>query len=128
LRISLLQITIIVIVVALLSILLMLIYRTSFGRQVRAVAGNPRAAMLLGINPVFVFTAIFFLSGALAGAAGVIVGINFNSVHFMMGESFLLKAFVICILGGLGSISGALVAGLILGVLESLSIAYLPAG
>lgn len=128
LRISLLQITIIGIVVVLLAALLFLIYRSSFGRQIRAMAGNPRATVLLGVNPALVFTTIFFLSGALAGAAGVIVGLNFNSVHFMMGESFLLKAFVICILGGLGSISGALVAGLILGVLESLSIAYLPAG
>lgn len=128
LRISLLQIAIIAIVAVLLAVLLYALYRTSFGRQVRAVAGNPRTAALLGVNPALIFTTVFFVSGALAGAAGVIVGLNFNSVHFLMGEGFMLKAFVICILGGLGSISGALIAGLILGVLESLSIAYMPAG
>jgi branched-chain amino acid transport system permease protein len=128
LRISLLQISIICIVAALVALLMFYLYRSSFGRQVRAVAGNSRAAVLLGVSPTLIFMQTFFLSGALAGAAGVLVGLSFNSIHFLMGETFLLKAFVICILGGLGSIPGALVAGLVLGVLETLSMAYMPAG
>lgn len=127
-RISLLQATIIGIVVLLLGALLIAIYLTSFGRQVRAVAENPRAASLLGVSPALIYTQVFLIAGGLAGAAGVMVGLNFNSVHFLMGETFLLKAFVICILGGLGSVGGAMVAGLVLGILETLSIAYLPPG
>ena len=70
----------------------------------------------------------FFLSGMLAGAAGILVGLTFNSIHFMMGEPYLLRAFTVLILGGLGSLSGALVASLVLGVVQSLSGAYLPPG
>ena len=81
----------------------------------------------MGVNPNAIFYQTFFLSGALAGAAGVMVGLAFNSVQFLMGEPFLLKAFVAIILGGLGSVPGALVGGLVLGLLQSLSGAYLPA-
>jgi branched-chain amino acid transport system permease protein len=62
----------------------------------------------------------------LAGAAGVMVGLAFNAVQFLMGEPFLLKAFVAIIIGGLGSVPGALIGGLVLGLLQSLSAAYLP--
>jgi branched-chain amino acid transport system permease protein len=68
------------------------------------------------------------MSGALAAAAGVMVGLAFNNIHFMMGEPYLLRGFVVIILGGLGSISGALVAGLLLGMIQTLSVAYLPSG
>jgi branched-chain amino acid transport system permease protein len=102
--------------------------KTAPGRQVRAVAGNERAAVLSGVNPNFVFFQTFFMSGALAAAAGVMVGLAFNNIHFMMGEPYLLRGFVVIILGGLGSISGALVAGLLLGMIQTLSVAYLPSG
>jgi len=102
--------------------------KTAAGRQVRAVAGNERAAILSGVNPNFVFFQTFFMSGALAAAAGVMVGLAFNNIHFMMGEPFLLRGFVVIILGGLGSIPGALVAGLLLGMIQTLSVAYLPSG
>lgn len=98
------------------------------GRQIRAVAGNERAAKLSGVNPNFVFFQTFFMSGALAAAAGVLVGLAFNNIHFMMGEPFLLRGFVVIILGGLGSIPGALVAGLLLGMIQTLTVAYLPSG
>jgi len=104
------------------------LYRTSFGRQVRAVSSNERAAMLLGIEPRNVYMQTFFLSGVLAGASGILIGLTFNSIHFMMGEPYLLRAFAVLILGGLGSLVGAVVASLILGVAQSLSGAYLPAG
>lgn len=102
--------------------------KTAPGRQVRATAGNERAAILSGVNPNFVFFQTFFMSGALAAAAGVMVGLAFNNIHFMMGEPFLLRGFVVIILGGLGSIPGALVAGLLLGMIQTLSVAYLPSG
>lgn len=128
LRVSLLQVVIAGSVAVLLALLSWLIFHTSLGRQVRAVAGNPRAAVLLGVNPDAIYLRTFFLSGAMAGLAGVLVGLSFNSVHFMMGEPYLLRAFVVVILGGLGSISGAVVAGMGLGVLQTLATAYLPSG
>jgi len=125
LRVTMLQLLgVAVLMVALLAYYL---YRTPQGRQIRAVAGNYRAAQLLGVNPNAIFYQTFFLSGALAGAAGVMVGLAFNAVQFLMGEPFLLKAFVAIILGGLGSVPGALIGGLVLGLLQSLSGAYLPA-
>ena len=127
-RVSLLQLIIAGSVAALLAGLSWLIFATSLGRQIRAVAGNPRAAVLLGVDPDGVYRLTFFLSGAMAGLAGVLVGLSFNSVHFMMGEPYLLRAFVVVILGGLGSIAGAVVAGLGLGVLQTLATAYLPSG
>lgn len=102
------------------------LYRTQWGRQIRAVGGNQRTASLLGINPNIVFFQTFFISGALAGAAGVLIGLAFNSIHFLMGEPYLLRALVAIVLGGLGSIPGALIGGVALGVLQTLGAAYLP--
>ncbi len=127
-RITLLQLSIIVLVAVLIAGLLFLLYRTSFGRQVRAVAVAENTSKLLGVNTGRVHFSVFFLSGALAGIAGVLIGIVFNSVHFMMGEPFLLRAFVVIILGGLGSIPGALVAGILIGVMQTLTVAYFSAG
>jgi branched-chain amino acid transport system permease protein len=126
LRVTMLQLLMLGVAVLMVVLLAYYLYRTPQGRQIRAVAGNYRAAQLLGVNPNAIFYQTFFLSGALAGAAGVMVGLAFNSIQFMMGEPFLLKAFVAIILGGLGSVPGALVGGLVLGLLQSLSGAYLP--
>ena len=126
LRVTILQLLMLGVAVLMVLLLAFYLYRTPQGRQIRAVAGNYRAAQLLGVNPNAIFYQTFFLSGALAGAAGVMVGLAFNSIQFMMGEPFLLKAFVAIILGGLGSVPGALVGGLVLGLLQSLSGAYLP--
>jgi branched-chain amino acid transport system permease protein len=127
LRVTILQLLMLGVAVVMVALLAYYLYRTPQGRQIRAVAGNYRAAQLLGVNPNSIFYQTFFLSGALAGAAGVMVGLAFNAVQFLMGEPFLLKAFVAIILGGLGSVPGALVGGLVLGLLQSLSGAYLPA-
>ncbi|NGN44577.1 branched-chain amino acid ABC transporter permease [Mesorhizobium sp. CGMCC 1.15528] len=128
LRIQLLQLVIIAIVVLMVVGLLYYLYRTSFGRQIRAVAVSEHTSKLLGINPTAINFQVFFISGALAGIAGVLIGIVFNSVHFMMGEPLLLRAFVVIILGGLGSIPGALIAGLLIGIIQTLTVAYLSAG
>ena len=128
LRVSALQLFMAGCAIVLVLLLTLYLYRTQFGRQVRAVAGNERAAKLLGINPNVVYFQTFFMSGALAGAAGVLVGLAFNSIHFMMGEPWLLRGFVVIILGGLGSIPGALLAGLLFGMIQTLAVAYLPSG
>lgn len=121
LRVSALQLFMAGCAAALVVILTAYLYKTQFGRQVRAVAGNERAAVLQGVNPNVVYFQTFFLSGALAGAAGVLIGLAFNSIHFMMGEPFLLRGFVVIILGGLGSIPGALLGGLLFGMIETLT-------
>lgn len=127
LRISLLQITIVGSVAVILIALAVLLFATSFGQRIRAVAIDERTASLLGVNPGWVYFQTFFISGALAGIAGVLIGIAFNSVHFLMGEPYMLRAFVIIVLGGLGSVGGAVIAGLALGVVHTLTIAYLSA-
>jgi branched-chain amino acid transport system permease protein len=127
-RVSMLQLVMAACAAILVVILTWYLYRTAFGRQVRAVAGNEKAATLVGINPNFVYFQTFFMSGALAGAAGVLVGLAFNSIHFVMGEPYLLRGFVVVILGGLGSIPGALLAGLVLGMIQTMTVAFLPSG
>lgn len=127
-KISLLQLTISVSSAVLIGLLTYIIYHTSEGRKIRAVAFNERAASLCGVNPGRVFFQTFFMSGALAGAAGILVGLSFNSVHFLMGDGFMLRGFVVIVLGGLGSISGALGAGMLLGIVQTLCIAYFSNG
>lgn len=127
-KISLLQLTISVSSALLIGLLTYIIYHTSEGRKIRAVAFNERAASLCGVNPGRVFFQTFFMSGALAGAAGILVGLSFNSVHFLMGDGFMLRGFVVIVLGGLGSISGALGAGMLLGIVQTLCIAYFSNG
>lgn len=125
LRVTLLQLTIVSSVAIIVAALFAYIFYTGFGRQIRAVAVNERTASLLGVNPTAVYFQTFFISGALAGAAGVLIGIAFNSVHFLMGEPYMLRAFVVIVLGGLGSIGGAVIAGLLLGLIQTMTIAYL---
>lgn len=127
-RVSPLQLVIVATAIACVALLAFYLYRTSFGRQVRAVSNNERAAMLLGVEPRFVYFQTFFISGALAGVAGVLIGLAFNSISFAMGEPYLLRGFVVLILGGLGSLPGAVVAGLALGIVQTMTVAYLPSG
>ena len=127
-RVSALQLFMAACSVVLVVVMWFCLYRTRAGRQIRAVASNERAAVLVGTNPNVVYFQTFFLSGALAGAAGVLVGLAFNSIHFMMGEPYLLRGFVVIILGGLGSVPGAMLASLLFGMIQTLTIAYLPSG
>jgi branched-chain amino acid transport system permease protein len=128
LRVSLLQLVMMGAAILIVLVMGYFIYRTPFGRRVRAVTDNERASTLMGINPNRIYNLTYFISGALAGAAGVLVGLAFNNINFTMGEPYLLYGFVIIILGGLGSIPGALLASLIFGMLQTLTIAYLPSG
>jgi len=123
--ISLQSIVILGCVVLLVAMLLLYLFRTHFGAAVRAVAVSERTSVFLGIAPGTVFLQTFFIAGALAGAAGVILGVAFNSVSYDMGEPMMLRAFVIIVLGGFGSVVGAVVAGLVLGVVQALSVALL---
>lgn len=125
LRISLQQIVILAAVAIMAIGLLGFLFRTNIGTDARAVAINEPTAMLLGVDPGRVYLATFGLSGALAGAAGVILGIVFNSVSYIMGEPVMLQAFVVIVLGGLGSVVGALVAGVLLGIIQTITVVYI---
>ena len=105
--------------------LVLLMQRTRLGLAIRAMAEKPDAAQLMGINTGRAAALVSFLSGCLAGAGGVLIGLNFNAIHPYMGEQMMLRGFVVIIVGGLGDIRGALLAGLALGVIEVLTAGFL---
>src|SRR5205823_4370315 len=123
--VSALQLTIVAIAVALMALLTGLLSATPLGRQIRAVAESPRAARILGVDVDRVIAWSFFLSSALGGAAGVLFGVAFNSVSPDMGRSVELKGLAVIILGGMGSIAGAVVAGFALGLIEVFTVVQL---
>lgn len=115
------------------SILLMLalqyvLYRSKIGRAIRATAQNKDAAALMGVNIDTVIAATFAVGSALGGAAGVLVGVYYNAFYPMMGFMAGLKAFTATVFGGLTSVPGAVLGGLILGVAENLGAAYISSG
>lgn len=105
--------------------LTLLIERTRLGRAMRAVAENPRVAALMGVdaNRVIVFT--FAIGAALAAIAGVMWAANYASAQFAMGFVPGLKAFSAAVLGGIGNIYGAMLGGILLGLIESLGAGYI---
>ncbi|NDJ51590.1 MAG: branched-chain amino acid ABC transporter permease [Chloroflexi bacterium] len=109
----------------LLALLYFIIQRTRFGQAVRAIAEDQEAAALMGINVDRVIAQTFALSGAMAGAAGVMWGLHNGIVYHFIGFLPGLKAFTAAVLGGIGNIPGAMVGGLVLGVVEALGPAFL---
>jgi branched-chain amino acid transport system permease protein len=129
-HIGVLNIDIVRIMVIVLSILLMLgltliVNRTKLGKQMRAVAADREAAEMLGINVDFTIAATFFLGSALAGVAGVMAGLVFNQVYTLMGFVAGLKAFTAAVVGGIGSIPGAMLGGMLIGLAESFVTGYI---
>jgi branched-chain amino acid transport system permease protein len=122
---SLLQLCIVAISVALMGLLTLLLARTRLGRQIRAVAESPRAARILGVNVDRVIALAFFISSALGGAAGVLFGLAFNSISPDVGRSVELKGLAVIILGGMGSVPGAVIAGFLLGLIEVYTVSHL---
>lgn len=118
-----LQIVIIAIAAAMLLGLTWLLRRTRLGRRIRAVAESPKAARVLGVDVDRIIAASFFVSSALGAAAGVLFGLAFNNVAPDMGRSVELKGLAVIVLGGMGSMPGAALAGLALGLLEVLTVA-----
>lgn len=94
--------------------------RTTAGRMMRATAEDAECAAYMGIPVDRVIALTFALGSALAGAAGVLVGLYYTQVDFMMGFSAGMKAFTAAVLGGIGSLPGAVLGGLVLGTAESL--------
>ena len=111
--------------VVLMAALYFFIQKTTIGAAIRAAAIDQDAARLMGINVNRVIMLIFFIGPALGGAAGVMVGLYYGQIKWTMGWMYGLKAFTAAILGGIGNIPGAMVGGLLLGVIESLGSAYI---
>ena len=101
------------------------INRTKVGMAMRATAENGTNAALMGINTNRIVSMTFMISSALAGAAGVLVGLVYNAVSPFMGTEMILKGFTIMLLGGLGNVMGAMIGGILLGLVEVFSVAYI---
>jgi len=127
-QVSVLQVLLLAIAAFLIVILRLLIYGTKIGRAMRATAQDHEAAYAMGVNVNRVFSISFSLASCLGGAAGVMVGMYYNAVYATMGGSAGLKGFAACIFGGLTSIPGAILGGLIIGMVENLTVQYLASG
>ena len=119
------QIVILVTTVVILIALLWLVNRTRLGRAMRATAENPRVAALMGVRPDFVISATFVIGAALAAVAGVMWAANYGTVQHSMGFLPGLKAFTAAVLGGIGNLGGAVVGGILLGLVEAIGAGYL---
>ncbi len=108
-----------------LSILMWLVNYTKLGRAMRATAENPRVAALMGVKPDLVISATFVIGAVLAAIAGVMWAANYGVAHHTMGFLPGLKAFTAAVLGGIGNLAGAVVGGILLGLIESLGAGYI---
>lgn len=123
--ISLTQIAILATTVIVLALLMWMVNRTNLGRAMRATAENPRVAALMGIRPDVVISATFIIGAMLAAIAGVMWASNYGTVQHAMGFMPGLKAFVAAVMGGIGNLGGAVLGGVLLGLIEALGAGYL---
>ena len=119
------QVMILVVTVVALVCLTWLVNGTRLGRAMRATAENPRVAMLMGVKPDRVISATFVIGAVLAALAGVMWASNYGTVQHGMGFLPGLKAFTAAVLGGIGNLPGAVVGGVLLGLIESLGSGYI---
>jgi branched-chain amino acid transport system permease protein len=119
------QVLLLVLATAAMIGLVYLVERTKMGRAMRATAENPRVAGLMGVDSNRVIVLTFAIGAALAAVAGVMWGANYSSAQFAMGFVPGLKAFSAAVLGGIGNIYGAMVGGILLGLIESLGAGYI---
>jgi branched-chain amino acid transport system permease protein len=119
------QITILATTALVLAGLMWLVNRTNMGRAMRATAENPRVAALMGIKPDTVISATFIIGAMLAAIAGIMWASNYGTVQHSMGFMPGLKAFVAAVMGGIGNLAGAVVGGVLLGLIEALGAGYL---
>jgi branched-chain amino acid transport system permease protein len=108
-----------------LSLLMWLVHATRLGRAMRATAENPRVAALMGVNPDRVIAATFALGAVLAAIAGVMWAANYGTVQHSMGFLPGLKAFTAAVFGGIGNLGGAVLGGILLGLIESIGAGYI---
>jgi len=123
-NVSMLQVLILVITVALMFLLQITVKKTRIGKAMRAVSLDKDAAELMGINVNSTITFTFAIGSALAGAAGVLVGIYYTSINPLMGTMPGLKAFIAAVFGGIGLIPGAMIGGYFIGMVEVMVSGY----
>ncbi|WP_283745605.1 branched-chain amino acid ABC transporter permease [Sideroxydans sp. CL21] len=119
------QIAIVIVALLIMTALMWLVHRTRMGRAMRAVSENPAAAALMGVDINRVISVTFMLGSALAAVAGFMVSANYGIVHYYMGFMLGLKAFTAAVLGGIGNLRGAMLGGVLLGLIESLGAGYI---
>jgi branched-chain amino acid transport system permease protein len=119
------QITIFVVSLLMMWGLMVLVNRTTLGKSMRAVASDREAAEMLGINVDRVISYTFFIGSAMAGVAGVMSGLAFNEISATIGFLAGLKAFTAAVVGGIGSIPGAMIGGLFIGLSEAFAASYI---
>jgi branched-chain amino acid transport system permease protein len=122
------QLLTVVVAVILMVALTIFVARTRLGKAMRSTSFDREAASMMGIDVDRVIAVTFFIGSALAGAAGVMFGLVFGQIYHYMGFIAGLKGFTAAVLGGIGSIPGAMVGGLIVGLAESYATGYLPQG
>ncbi len=113
------QIILVVATATLMTTLHLFVGKTMLGKAMRAISIDQDACRLMGINVNRIIALTFFIGSSLAASAGVMAGVYYGSIHFFMGFVIGLKAFTAAVIGGIGSIPGAMIGGLILGVLEA---------
>ena len=118
------QIYIIAVTLILMLALTYIVGRTRMGRAMRAVSVDEKAAELMGISVDRTISFTFLLGSVLAGAAGVLVGVYYNSINPLMGMVPVLKAFIAAVFGGIGIIPGAMIGGFAIGIAETMVVAY----
>jgi branched-chain amino acid transport system permease protein len=123
--ISNLQIVIVLITIGLLIFLNILVYKTRIGKAMRATAQDKVMSALVGINSNRVISLTFAIGASLAAAAGIMVGLYYGSVNYTMGFVPGIKAFAAAVLGGIGNITGAMLGGLIIGMVEIFGAGYI---
>ena len=121
------QIMILAVTAISLAVLMWIVNATKLGRAMRATSENPKVAALMGVKPDFVISATFVIGAVLAAIAGVMFASNYGTVHHSMGFLPGLKAFTAAVFGGIGNLTGAVVGGLLLGLIESIGSGYIGA-
>jgi len=122
---TLVQVVIVLVSAATMGGLLFLVYRTKLGMAMRATSQNPAVASLMGVNINRVIAAAFVIGSALGALAGVMVGTYYEIAHYQMGFMLGLKAFTAAVLGGIGNLAGAMLGGVLLGLIEALGAGYI---
>lgn len=124
--VSFMRIIVVIVTFLLMAFLAIMIKKTKTGKAMRATAQDLEMATFLGIDVDRIIVLVFIIGSALGGAAGVLVGLLFTQVDYFMGFQAGVKGFVAAVLGGIGSISGAMLGGILLGLAESLAVTFLP--
>lgn len=122
------QIIIFLISLLLMGILSLVVYKTKVGKSMRAVSQNAMCSKLMGINVKLVISGTFMLSAILACCSGILVGAYYQNIDTTMGFSVGMKTFAAAVLGGVGSLPGAMLGGIIVGVAETIGASYINSG